>query len=421
MRRAVGSPMLFQTFPKSDPRGKALLVITGIMVILGIVFVGSASEGQTVATGGSPASLIFHDVAYAIIGLLAFLLVSKVQLPILVRLSPWFLGGAVFLLTAVAVKGVTVNGGKRWLNASVVLFQPSEVFKLATVLFLAWGIQRFHNYIGRGYYLLWLLSPIFVGVLLILLEPDMGTASIVLAISLLVLIVAGMPRKFVGVAAALVAAGLIPFSTLQRFHYAWIRFTSFSHFGQFSNSLNYQIDQSKMALGSGGITGLGFGHSRAKWGLLPNPHTDFIFSILGEEMGLIGAVVVIALFALFVLVSVRIAAKCTNHTYRFMAIGITAWIALEALVNISSVVGWWAVTGIPLPFFSYGGTSLIVDLVAVGILYNIANDRTTSKDLTIREHRSAHTLVPLREYRDERVTRHRRMPSTTQYHSQPRR
>ena len=136
-------------------------------------------------------------------------------------------------------------------------------------------------------------------------------------------------------------------------------------------------------------------------------------------MGLIGAVVVIALFAWFVIVAVQIAARCSNQTYRFIAIGITVWIALEAVVNIASVVGWWAVTGIPLPFFSYGGTSLIVDLVAVGILYNIANDRSTSKDLTIREHASAHALVPLRDYQEDRLVRHRRGSVTTARRGSP--
>ena len=119
---------------------------------------------------------------------------------------------------------------------------------------------------------------------------------------------------------------------------------------------------------------------------MPNPHTDFIYTIIGEELGLIGSLVVIALFVAFLFAAVRIAQQCSNQSYRFIVIGITTWIIFEAIVNIASVVGWWAVTGIPLPFFSYGGTALITELAAIGILYNIAHDTSRSGDLTFREH-----------------------------------
>jgi cell division protein FtsW len=133
------------------------------------------------------------------------------------------------------------------------------------------------------------------------------------------------------------------------------------------------------------LSGLGLGHSREKWGLLPNPHTDFIFTIIGEELGLIGTLFVISLFVAFLFASVRIAQKCTNDVYRLIAMGIATWITLEAIINIASVVGWWAVTGIPLPFFSYGGTALITELAAVGLLYNIAHDESRSHDVTIHQ------------------------------------
>ena len=149
----------------------------------------------------------------------------------------------------------------------------------------------------------------------------------------------------------------------------------------------YQLAQSRIGLGAGGVGGLGLGHGREKWGLLPNPHTDFIFTIIGEELGLIGTLAVLALFVAFMFASIRIAQRCTNSVYRLIAIGISTWIAVEALINIASVVGWWAVTGIPLPFFSYGGTALITELFAVGLLYNIAHDKSHSGDVTIREHR----------------------------------
>jgi cell division protein FtsW len=169
--------------------------------------------------------------------------------------------------------------------------------------------------------------------------------------------------------------------------YSAKRFFSFLHPNANLLGSGYQLVQSKIGLGAGGVTGLGLGHSREKWGLLPNPHTDFIFTIVGEELGLIGTLAVIALFLAFLMAAVRIAQRCSNQVYRLIAIGITTWIAVEALINIASVVGWWAVTGVPLPFFSYGGTALITELASVGLLYNIAHDRSKTGDLTIREYR----------------------------------
>jgi len=415
-KRNGRTPHFFQPVPRGDSRGRLLLILTGAMVLLGNVFVASASEGQTSATGGTPTSIWTHSVAYTVIGMFAVLIVSKIQLDKLLRLSPILMIGSFIALALVAKWGITVNGGQRWLNLKVIIFQPSELFKLATVLYLGLVIQKNYLTLGKPKVLLMWVSPVILGVGLILLEPDMGTSSMVIAIALTMLIVAGMSRKFTATAFGGLFIGLVGFVALKS--YAWSRFTSFLHYGQFQHSLNYQIDQSKTAVGSGGIIGLGFGHSRAKWGLLPNPHTDFIFSILSEEMGLIGSVLVIALFAWFLLVSVRIAARCTNQAYRYVAMGITVWIALEAVINIASVMGWWAVTGIPLPFFSYGGTSLIMEMVAVGILYNIANDRSESRDLTIREYRKVHEPVSIRHYSQERASRH--APVSTVRRPQPR-
>jgi cell division protein FtsW len=206
-----------------------------------------------------------------------------------------------------------------------------------------------------------------------------------LIIALSMLAIAGLSRRLMfGVLVATVAAvgtylGVEPYSAK--------RFFSFLHPNTNLLGSGYQLLQSRIGLGAGGISGLGLGHSREKWGLLPNPHTDFIFTIVGEELGIIGTLAVIALFVAFLMVSVRIARQCSNQVYRLIAVGITTWIIVEALINISSVVGWWAVTGVPLPFFSYGGTALITELAAVGLLYNIAHDRSRSGDLTIRDNR----------------------------------
>jgi len=151
--------------------------------------------------------------------------------------------------------------------------------------------------------------------------------------------------------------------------------------------LGYQLQQSKIGLGAGYLFGLGYGQSREKWGLLPNPHTDFIFSIIGEEFGLVGTLVVVGLFVAFLATATKIIGQCPNDVYRLLAIGVTTWITLEALLNIASVVGFWAITGVPLPFFSYGGSSLIMELCAVGLLINVANQRKGSAPLVLQAQR----------------------------------
>jgi cell division protein FtsW len=229
---------------------------------------------------------------------------------------------------------------------------------------------------------IWTL-PVTIGCALILIEPDIGTMSVVAIIAFVMLAVAGLSPKLMAMIMGIGVAGFVGYMKLQPYSYA--RFFSFLHPNSNLRGNGYQLLQSKIGLGAGGLSGLGLGHSREKWGLLPNPHTDFIFTIIGEELGIIGTLFVIALFVAFLFASVRIAQKCTNDVYRFIAMGIATWITLEAIINIASVVGWWAVTGIPLPFFSYGGTALITELAAVGLLYNIAHDQSRSEDVSIQE------------------------------------
>ena len=282
--------------------------------------------------------------------------------------------------------GVTSNGGKRWLNLQVIYLQPSELFKLFTVLFIAWLVQHHHDELGHWRQLAVWTLPVTFGCAFIVIEPDIGTSSVVAVIAFAMLAVGGLSRKMLGADHAARRRRLRGVRGLQALLGRAVCCRSCTR-TPICSAAAYQLLQSRIGLGAGGVGGLGLGHSREKWGLLPNPHTDFIFTVIGEELGLIGTLAVIALFVAFLFAAVRIAQQCTNSVYRLIAVGITTWIAVEALINIASVVGWWAVTGIPLPFFSYGGTALITELVAVGLLYNIAHDRSHSGDVTIREHR----------------------------------
>jgi cell division protein FtsW len=372
-----------QPLPRGNAAGRALLVVTTALVIFGTIFVASASEGQ--AANGTAFSIMAHDVAYLCLGVFALYCAARVRLERLVRSAPLLIGAGLVLLLAVKAVGVTTNGGKRWLNLHVIDLQPSELFKLFTVIFVAWLVQHHHDELNNWRQLFIWTTPIWLGCGLIVLEPDIGTASVVLVIAFSMFAVAGLSSRLLGRFVVLAALTVGAYVLIKP--YSAKRFFSFLHPNTNLLGSGYQLLQSRIGLGAGGVTGLGLGHSREKWGLLPNPHTDFIFAIVGEELGVIGALAVIALFVAFLMVSVRIARQCSNQVYQLVAVGITTWICVEALINISSVVGWWAVTGVPLPFFSYGGTALITELAAVGLLYNIAHDRSRTGDLTIREYR----------------------------------
>ncbi|MDH2904119.1 MAG: putative peptidoglycan glycosyltransferase FtsW [Actinomycetota bacterium] len=372
---------ILQPFPRGDRAATSLLVLTALMVGYGTVMVGSASDAQSALNGGTSFALAIRDLMYLAIGAIVFWLVARVRLSWLVGLAPVLVSIGLALLMGVEMVGITVNGGKRWLPTPFIQIQPSEFFKLIVVLYVVWVIQHHHRRIGNWQHLALWMSPVLAGVGLILLEHDVGTDTVVVAIALMVLFVAGLPRKVVG---AIVLLGLPVIGTYAALEpYSVRRLISFLHPNANLATTGYQLLQSRIGLGAGGLTGLGLDHSREKWGLLPNPHTDFIFTIIGEELGLIGTLSVIALFVGFLMAATRIARQCTNEAYRLLVVGITVWIVLEAVINIASVVGFWAVTGIPLPFFSYGGTALITELAAVGLLYNVAHDRSRGEHLDI--------------------------------------
>jgi cell division protein FtsW len=396
-RRGVLGP-----FPRGDAAGRALLIVTALLVTFGTVAVASASEGQAAANGAASWSIAIRDLVYLGLGLAALYVAARVRAENLVRRAPVWIVGGLGLLFVVKAIGVTANGGKRWINLHAIYLQPSELFKLAVVLFIAWLVEHHHDQLGDWRRLALWTAPVILGALLIVVEPDIGTSSVVVAIALVMLAVAGLSR---GLLVRVVALGALAFGGYMLYRpYSARRFFAFLHPNKDLLGNGYQLLQSKIGLGAGGFTGLGLGHSREKWGLLPNPHTDFIFTIVGEEMGFIGTLVVLALFVAFLLCATRIAQRCAHQSLRLVAVGIATWICLEAAINVASVVGGWAVTGIPLPFFSYGGTALITELAAVGLLYNIAHVTSRTKDLSIGAPMRSRALAPAR--RAERPVRH---------------
>jgi cell division protein FtsW len=198
----------------------------------------------------------------------------------------------------------------------------------------------------------------------------MGTASILLLVTFGTFIVAGLPRRTVMLGVVTGGVGLLIAALAAP--YRWARLMAFLHPSSAPSSATYQELEAKIALGAGRVVGAGFNQSAAKWGLLPNPHTDFIFAIIGQEFGFVGTVLVIGLFVALISLGFQTAARAVDREGQLLATAITLWFAIEALVNVASVVGWWPVTGVPLPLLSYGGTSLVIDLVALGLLVNVA-------------------------------------------------
>ncbi len=385
--------------PARHTLGHSLVVLTALLCTGGVVMVASASSAIETLSTGSPYGILVREVLYLFLGVMTFYIVTRFDLDLLVRAAPYLMGAAVAGLMAVAAVGTSVNGGRRWIRVAGFTVQPSEFAKLAVLFYAVWVLERFRQHLNEPRSLVKYLSPVGLVLLLVLYGSDIGTSSIIASIVVVVLLLAGLEQRFVGWGLASAVGGLLLYAQSARGRYSLQRLTAFLHPSSQLAGANYQLQQSKIGLGAGGVSGLGFGQSREKWGLLPNPHTDFIFSILGEELGLIGTLLVLGLFLAFLFVGMRISARASSDRNRLLAAGVTWWICGEALLNMASVVGLWPVTGIPLPFFSYGGSALIVQLAAVAVLYSVARDTRRGPTLLIvnrHERRVSSREAPLR-------------------------
>jgi cell division protein FtsW len=277
------------------------------------------------------------------------------------------------LLVAVLVPGVgvTVNGSSRWLGAGGFSIQPSELAKLAVLLFVADLLARREAWMGDTGVTLRPVMVVLGGVALLLLaQPNLGTTIVLASIVFSVLFVAGTPMVPLAAWGAAGAAAALLLSITKPYRRA--RLFAFLHPWQDPLNKGYQTIQSQVSLASGGWFGLGVGASRAKWGFLPFAYTDFIFAIIGEELGILGALLVVALFAGLGLLGVRTAMRAPDRFGQLVAAGITTWFCVQAFVNIGAVIGALPITGVPLPFISFGGSSLLSTMAAAGILLNIA-------------------------------------------------
>jgi cell division protein FtsW len=349
-----------------------LILVTMGLVAFGLVMVYSATSASAALANGDPAYYLKRQAIYAVLGVVLMVVCSRIDYRALRALAPVLMVASVVLLLAVLVMGRAANGASRWLSFGPLIFQPSELAKLALAIWAAGYLARRKP--PKNLAQLWrpigLVTLVFCG--LILVEPDLGTAIAIVVMVAAMLLVAGTPGRTLGVGLGIV--GTLGLFAVWLEPYRRARLFSFLNPWQDAQGAGFQTVQAMIGLGSGGIFGVGLGQSVQKVNYLPEAHTDMIFAIIGEELGLVGATAVIAAYGAFAYLGLKIALQCKDPFGKRLAAGLTALVCGQAAINLAAVMGLAPLTGIPLPFVSYGGSSLVVALACVGILLNIAGN-----------------------------------------------
>jgi cell division protein FtsW len=359
--------------PRRSKTFVGLLAVITSLNLLGMVMVLSASSVTALDGYGSTWYFALRQAIWLVTGTVAGIAVMRIDYH---RWRKWALPGvigSVVLLALVLVPGVgmNVNGASRWLGYGPFSLQPSELAKLTVLVFVADLLARRAAWMHDIRLTLLPVTVVFGGVaLLLMLQPNLGTTLVLGSIVVSVLFVAGTPilpltalSAFGGLAATVLALAA---------PYRRARVLAFLDPWKDYQDTGYQNIQSLVGIASGGITGTGLGQSRAKWGFLPYAHTDFIFAIIGEELGLIGALVVVGLFLALCVLGARAAILAPDRFGMLIAAGVTVWFGVQAFINIGAVIGILPITGVPLPFVSYGGSSLVFSMVGAGLLLSVA-------------------------------------------------
>ena len=344
------------------------------LLVVGIVMILSASSVQSFASYGSSFVFFKKQLISVALGLVAFFLAYRIDYRRLKGFGYLLLPVVAILLFIVLLPGlgVTVGGSQRWIQLGFTDFQPSELAKFALILFAAdvFARKEESTFLEFSHTALPMLPAIGILAGLIMMQPDLGTTMLLAFIAIGMLFVAGAPLRhiipigFLGAGLAILAGLAAP--------YRRERIMAFMDPWKDPLESGYHAIQSMIALGSGGLFGVGLGASRQKWSYIPNAHTDFIYAIIGEELGLIGTFGVLGLFLFLAFMGIRTAIRAPDRFGMLIASGITIWISLQALVNMGAVTSSLPITGVPLPLVSFGGTSVVVSLAAMGVLLNIA-------------------------------------------------
>lgn len=349
-----------------------LIIVTCLLVIFGLVMIYDASVVAAYRDFGDKLYYLKNQLVWASLGFIALIFFSFFDYRRLIKFAPFFLIFALLLLILVLIPqiGTKVYGARRWLNFGNLTFQPSEFAKLALIFYQVSILSKIQNYRIRLLDLAYVLFlPTFIMIALVLFEPDLGTALILAGITVSIYFISGsplwhfLPLIFVFIAASIVAIIAEP--------YRVARLKVFLDPNFDPQGASYQINQILLAIGSGGLLGVGIGASRGKFDFIPEVHSDAIFAIVAEEIGFVGSFLIISLILFLILRGINIARVALDFQGKLLSAGLIALIATQALLNLASLVALIPLTGIPLPFISYGGSSLLVTMSAVGILINI--------------------------------------------------
>ncbi len=350
-----------------------LFAATVFLLSIGIIMVYSASQVTAYEKLDDTFYYLKKQAVWALVGICAMVSVMKIDYWKYKKLAVPFLIVAFALLIVVLLPGIgkSVKGAQRWLGVGSLTLQPSEVIKLSLVLFMAYGLTRYRDRLRSftgGMLPFLIILALACG--LILLQPDLGTAVSVAGTVYIMFFAAGAKGKHLFYL-ALTGLGVLGLAIAIE-PYRLSRFLAFLNPWADPRGTGFHIIQSLYALGSGGLFGAGLGQSHQKWHYLPEQHTDFIFAILGEELGFLGGALVLILFLLFIWRGFKIALSAQDPFASLLAVGVTSMIALQVIINIGVVTGSLPITGIPLPLISFGGSSLVFTLIGVGILLNIS-------------------------------------------------
>ena len=374
VREKIRERRATQALNRSDRRTVFLVVPVIMLLIVGLGAMLSAASVVSFRETGDSLYYIKRQVVWVGLGIVALVVFTRIPYRLYRRFAlPIFLV-AVAGLVATMLFGDVRGGARRWIEVGKLTIQASEFAKVATVIVLAAVLAKKDRLLGSlGHFLLPVAAILGVVSVLLLLQPDFGTALLIVGAAFAILFSSTAPLGFVVGLAGIASV----FGTAAAFAMDYRRDRITGFLDPFADPLGtgHQAVQSLVALGTGGWFGVGLGASRARWSFLPNAHTDFIFAIIGEETGLIGAGLVIVLFAFFAGVGIRIALTAPDMFGRLLAVGIVAWLSFQALINVGGVVAVLPITGVPLPFVSSGGNAMIVSLAAVGILVNISRTR----------------------------------------------
>lgn len=343
-----------------------ILTTVFILVMVGLIMVYDASVVQAFKDFGDKYFYIKQQLIWVLLGILGLTFFSMFNYSNLRKLAPFLFYGSLVLLLMIFIPGLglSAGGAHRWLNLGFFSLQPAEIVKLTSVIFFAALFEKKPRF--WPFVLIVMLISAVVG----FFQKDLGSTIVFLLTSLVVFLIAGAPLLYFFIFIPLTVAGLVFFTFSST--YRLKRILAFLDPFADPQGYSYHISQVLIALGSGGLFGLGLGQSRQKFEYIPEVTTDSIFAIIGEEFGFVGAIVLIFLISYLIYRGLKISQNCSDNFGRILAFGLTSWLGIQAIINLGAMVSLIPLTGVPLPFISYGGSALLANLVAVGILLNIS-------------------------------------------------